>query len=323
MTGEDGHVPGRRRFGWYRPKPQSGMDLHIMARPLDEEHWREFRQYTRVIEKVRPFIIDYLALSADYRAAVGVGAEIAGTLSLILQEGMISIPAGVDANARAQQLVTNYLGAASAFRDRAASRISRDYGSDSPQAKALKATMSSAYDASFAYRAMYALRNYAQHNELPISYVPINAERAPGGAMVAEVALHLSPSTLAVSHRLNAKLRAELRARADEILELTPLMIEFMLAHQAIMYHILELYYDKLGAMAHYAAALYRTFEVPHDVVPVVWEGDDPKDGPHTQTACFMIGVDEMVRALELRDQLKLLLGPTMFSDLPVPAADF
>src|SRR5688572_27098226 len=132
-------------------------------------------------------MIDYLALAADFESVSGVEEELGGALTGILSEGMISIPAGVDANARAQQLVSNFLGAASAFRDRAASRISRDYGDKSPEAQALKAATSRWFDSSFAYRSMYALRNYAQHHELPISFVPIDADRTPQGEMVARI----------------------------------------------------------------------------------------------------------------------------------------
>ena len=58
--------------------------------------------------------------------------------------------------------------------------------------------------------------------------------------------------------------------------------------------------------MAHYAAAIYRRFEIPHDVIPVIWEGDDPKDGPGTQRRAIMIGFDEMLRAFALREKLNL-----------------
>jgi hypothetical protein len=293
-----------------------------MARPMDEENWIEFRHYTSVVERIRPFVIDYLALSADFSAVAGAEAEIGSALTQVFHHGMISIPVGVDANARAQQLVSNFLGAASAFRDRAASRISKDYGRLSGEAQLLKTTTSRIFDASFAYRSMYALRNFAQHHELPISFVPIDAERTPEGAMVARIALHLYPSTLAASDHVNAKVRAELSRIPQDFLKLAPLLTEFMTAHQAIMVQVLDFYAGGLTAMAQYAAAVYQAFEIPHDVVPVVWEGDDPSGGPHTQNRCIMCGFDEMLRALQLRDELNGMLATTVFHGAPNRSAD-
>lgn len=289
------------------------MDIHILERPLDEENWIEFRQYTQVIEHIRPFLIDYLALSADFQAVTCTEEQIGAELTRTLDGGMISIPAGVDANARAQQLVSNFLSAASAFRDRAASRVSRKWGHDSSEGRSLKAKTSQLFDSSFAYRLMYALRNYAQHHELPISLVPINAERCADGSMIARVSLHLHPMALAESDRLSSKIRAELHAVPASFLHLMPLLTEFMIAHQSLMAIVLGFFSTPLEEMAHYAAAVYRTFEVPHDAVPVVWEGDDPAEGPHTQERFIPRGFDEMVRAFRLRDELRSALANASF----------
>jgi hypothetical protein len=43
------HLSGQRRFGWYRPKPGAEMDVSIIARPLEEDNWVEFRRLTRVV----------------------------------------------------------------------------------------------------------------------------------------------------------------------------------------------------------------------------------------------------------------------------------
>lgn len=307
------HVPGHRRFGWYRPRPQGGLDLHIIARPLDEDNWTEFREHTRVVEFIRPYIIDYLALVSDFEAVTGVEVEVSAALTDVLAQVMITVVTGVEANARAQQLASNFLSAASAFRDRAASRLSRQFGSVSAETQALKAATSRLFDRSFAYRALYALRNYAQHHEVPVSLVPISANRSAEGAMICQIGLHLDPRTLAASGKINAKLHAELTAIGARQLALLPLLDEFMAAHQEIMAEVLRIYSTDLAEMAHYAAALYRTFEIPHDVVPVVWEGDDPAAGPETQKRCIMCGFDEMLRAFALRDQLQAAIVSTTY----------
>jgi hypothetical protein len=315
MMAETGHLPGRRRFGWYLPKPHGGLDLHIVAKPIDEENWNEFRAYTRPVELIRPFMIDYYALASDFAAAASVEAEVGAVLTGLIADSAISIPASVDANARAQQLVSDFLGAASAFRDRAASRLSRQFGSAAGETLILKAATSRLFDKSFAYRVMYALRNYAQHHEVPISLVPINAERGPDGTMKCRIALHLDPAKLITTGKVSAKFRAELAALQDKKLALGPLIEEFMTAHQEVMIELLNIYSVSLSDLAHYAAAFYRTFEVPHDAVPVIWEGDDPKDGPHTQRRCIMCGFDEMMRALALRVELAGLTSQATYRD--------
>lgn len=311
------YLPGRLRFGWYRPMPQGAFDIHIVDRVLDEENWTEFCAMTRVVEWLRPFMIDFLALQSDFDSAFAVEDEVGAILTGVLAQSMISIPVGVEANARAQQLVGNFLGAASAFRDRAATRLSREFGRDSPESRALKSETSRMFDASFAYRSMYALRNYAQHHEVPISFVPINAARSADGTMTCQIALHLDPAALITSGITNANLRAELAKIDGKLLMLRDLLAEFMTAHRSIMATILDIYETGLGQMAHYAAALHRILEIPADVVPVVWEGCDPAEGPQSQERCFMCGFDEMSRAFELRFELKAKLAGAVFHNSP------
>ncbi|RSU72087.1 hypothetical protein BRX37_19935 [Sphingomonas sp. S-NIH.Pt3_0716] len=280
------------------------MDIKIDHRAIDGAIWTEFRRYTRVVELLRPYMVDYLALRADFAAVQTAEAEIGEALSAQLSVLMIAIPAGVDANANAQRRVGNFLGAASAFRDRSKTRLSKDFGKDSTQEAAFKAATSHWFDTSFAYRCLYQLRNFAQHHELPISFVPITADRGGDGQMTARVRLQLFPATLAASDLVNKKVRAELAALPSDPLDLSELAVGYMDALDGLMALVLGLYAPQLEEMAHYAAALYRKFEVPHDAVPVIWEGDHPSGGPGSQRRAIMMGFDEMLRAFELRERL-------------------
>lgn len=300
------HLPGRRRFGWYRPKPNGVMDHSIIARPLEEDNWVEFRRYTRVVEYLRPYMVDYLALAADFEAVERAELEIGEALSRQFEVGLIAIPAGVDANANAQRRVGNFLGAASAFRDRAKTRLLAEFGKESAEAWAFEAATNHWFDTSLAYRCLCQLRNYAQHHELPISFVPISAVRGPDGSMTARIGLQLYPATLAASSRINKKVMTELKALGTDPLNLSVFAAEYMKAHSGLMALVLGLYAPRLEEMAHYAAAIYRLFEIPHDVVPVIWEGDDPEAFPSSQRRAIMMGFDEMLRAFALRERLSL-----------------
>lgn len=109
------HLPGRRRFGWYLPKPDGRLDLKIDHVPIDETIWTEFRRYTRVVEVLRPYMVDYRALCGDADDVPAAGTDIGSLLSRQLVTGLTNTLAGVDANAIAQRRVGNFLSAASAF----------------------------------------------------------------------------------------------------------------------------------------------------------------------------------------------------------------
>jgi hypothetical protein len=303
------HLPGRRRFGWYRPTGGAKFDLQIFRDPLDEATWTEFRELTRVVEWLRPYIVDWLALTADFDTLTAAEEEIAADLSDMLLTGMITTIAGVDANAKAQRRLSNFLGAASAFRDRASTRLAGEFGKGSDECAAFLAATRHWFDTSFAYRTFYQLRNYAQHHELPVSFVPIDATREPGGAMTARIALQLFPAKLAESDRISAKVRRELRALPDTPLDAVALATDYMRAMRGLMALLLGFYVTRLLDMAEYGAALYRTLEIPHDAVPVVWEGDHPSGGPSSQTRAIMMGFDELERALRLREALHANAG--------------
>jgi hypothetical protein len=295
----------QRRFGWYRPKPDGKLDIQIFDRALDDEDWEEFLKFTKAASDFRPFMIDHIALKTDFEAVSSVNVKLANELSILIQGRMVSMPEGIEAQAEVQRLLTNFLGTASAFRDRAVTRLRRRFGKESKEALLLKAKMSELFDRSFEYRALYALRNHAQHHENPISMVPINANRDAQGKMVAEVSLQLDPRTLAANPDINAKVRTELKAMGDELIDLLPVISEFMIAHDEIMLSIIEMHMQGLTEMAYYAATLYRVLNIPMDVVPVVWEGSDPQSGPQTQDRCFMCGFDELAKIAGLAASLR------------------
>jgi hypothetical protein len=284
------------------------MDVHILDQPLNEENWEEFCHYTKVVGDLRPFVIDYLALQADFAAVSSAAASASGEMTAAFVHGIVSVSAGIETQAKAQRAVSNYLGAASALRDRAATRLARRHGADSVEAQSLKNKLSELFDKSFAYRVLYALRNHAQHHENPISLVPIDAKRDSTEQMVATVSLRLDPQVLAGNLKLSRKVREELRELSCPDLELQALIAEHMDAHAEIMLTLLELEVGRLVEMAQYAAALHRVLEIPEGVVAVIWEGGDPSLGPQSQKRCLMCGFDELQRVVQLLTELRAIV---------------
>jgi hypothetical protein len=65
----------------------------------------------------------------------------------------------------------NYLASVRTYLDYTETRIKRRYGEESERWRGFKRQCSDAYDASFSYRFLYRLRNYAQHCGLPINRI--------------------------------------------------------------------------------------------------------------------------------------------------------
>src|SRR5947209_7782627 len=161
-----------RKFGWFIPKPDGSVDLGVRSPSLSAEHWTEFEQLVAIIAELRPFVIDYLSLEGDYTALASVEEEIAAYLGGMPNTFSFGGLQQTVVLAKAHGALSNFLASASAFRDRADTRLRERYGPNSPQAKQLKAAISGAYDASFAYRLLYTLRNYGQHHDSPLSKIP-------------------------------------------------------------------------------------------------------------------------------------------------------
>jgi hypothetical protein len=75
--------------------------------------------------------------------------------------------------------VQNFLASFRTYLDHHETRIKRRYGEESQQTRNWKSYCSDAYDGSFAYRFLYALRNYSQHCGLPISSIQMTDQLSP------------------------------------------------------------------------------------------------------------------------------------------------
>ena len=170
----DGAPPAAKRFGWYVPQDDGTLDLAFQDGEFSDESWQELRKVVAIIPNLRPIVIDFLALEQDFQALVCIESAIARSIER-LPNPIGVVPAILTpAYAQAQRHISNFLGAASAFRDRAKARLAEMHGSNSDYSENLKVAISAAYDESRAYRILYNLRNYAQHHASPVSIMPIS-----------------------------------------------------------------------------------------------------------------------------------------------------
>ena len=307
-AGDAAPAPPMRRLGWFTPQPDGNLGITVQAHVLTEKEWAEFEKYAGVVNDMRAFMIDYLALVADYEAFVAVDDEIAADASLAINARFLDTPALVRAQAKAQRSVSNFLSAGSAFRDRAQKRLSGRGARAIPSPAALKARISEIYDASIDYRVTYILRNHAQHHENPISMCPIEGARADDGKIAARMRMGLDPQVLAADKKLPAAKRAELLT-LDAQLPMAGIIERTMADFSRIMLFVLEANRQRLIEMAQYAAALFRAFEIPHNAKPVIFNGFDPTKGPPTTENCYLFGLDELTVCVEMLDRLGREVG--------------
>jgi hypothetical protein len=316
VTDSRGRFPGNevvmeretteRRFGWILPKPHGHMDVTVMEHVLSQGEWKEFDRYTRVIEDLRPPMVDFLALKADYHAAAAVAEDGAASLDARFITGWIDMSTAVDAHANAQRHVGNFLSSASAFRDRTAARLINGAG-DNKALDAFKRECSNIYDVSFGYRVLYNLRNHAQHFAPPIAIIPITGERTSTGLMAVRIELFLRPEILAQNAKLQSAVRNELAQLGEQRLPLKPLLDQYWDDHQRLMFFLIRSESTRLDEMASYAAHLYQAYKIPHEAIPVLWEGGDPSTGPESQHGAIPFRFDELERYLALRENLSRL----------------
>lgn len=177
------------------------------------------------------------------------------------------------AMALAQGVLSNFLAATTCLKDRGATRIRERYGEDSLELAKFGAAQRDAYDASFAYRLFYNLRNYAQHHDLPISTIPIEAKRNEAGELKATVKLVLRPQELLTSSRIQKSFRDKELVHLTADLDLLPLAKEVFDLHGAIVKVVIDLHADRLIEMQGYACVIFTKAGMPQGAIPVIWEG--------------------------------------------------
>lgn len=277
------------RFGWYLVNEKKTLDFSIMHRAMTRGDYDEFRKFTKVVEDLRPFNIDFMALKADGQAVEAVKPSIEGSFNEMLANGFVEIPRSVAVHAEAQRVVSNFLSSASAFRDRSATRLTRRHGKQhGSDVERLNLFISRIYDRSFTYRLLHALRNHAQHHENPLSLVKTDAVRSNDGNLLATVDLQVNTSMLIANKKINATFRGELSRRVDDKIDLIPLIQENMREHSAIFAFILERHKLRIQEMIYYGLAIYNLVDPPPGAFPCVFDGPEPG-------RIMMMGFDEMM----------------------------
>jgi hypothetical protein len=270
--------------------------------PLSTEIWAEFEELIAVIAELRPFVIDYLSLETNYTALAHIERDIAASVESLPNTFGFAGVQQILVLTQAQGALSTFLAGASAFRDRAGTRLRERYGPDSIHSKQLEAAIRSAYDASFAYRLLYNLRNYAQHHDSPLSVIPMHGERQISGEIAFTVSLVLKPKEMLRSNKIQKSFRPELSRESDEI-QLVPLVKEYFRLHSAIMKAVIGMHVPRLIELQRYGQFVLTKTGLPPGAVPVIWEGEDPRRPLHFCHFSF----DEFAFVQQLHNRLSEL----------------
>jgi hypothetical protein len=290
-----------RRFGYYLVRDDGKMDIGRDAQPLSDDAWNDFNRFVTVATDIRPFAIDYLSLQNDFEVVFGLISKITGEVA---EQTNPLANLGVNhlrTMATAQGAISNFLSSASSFRERARTRLRTAYGSDSPEVKQFKATESAAYDGWFAYRLLYNLRNYGQHHDMPLSFVPVSARRGADGKFAATANLFIDPSEILESDLIQKKFRENELVELTEQLELMPMVEQYMHLHGLLLNYIVSIHLPRLIQMQEYEALLVAKTHIPAGAIPMIYEENEKGEIGRFRHFSF----DELVFLRELGSSIR------------------
>lgn len=291
-----------KKLGWYIPRPDGKVDWRVFG-TISSEGWKEFQEATSVISDLRPFLIDYMSLRENCRALEEIEPNVANDFENapnVFAFGGVEVTLAL---AKAQNALSNFLSAASSFRDRACTRLRERFGSTSPEVKGFAEEITAAYDGSSVYRLLYNLRNYGVHHDSPLSLIPVRGVRQASDAVKFNVSLVLCPAEMLRSEKIQKSARAELGRQPDQI-PLLPLAKEYFVLHGSLMKGIIDLHLPRLTEYQEYGRALLTKLAPPKGAMPMIWEGEDPRRQGH----CHQFGFDEFAFLQQLHAQLS---GPS------------
>lgn len=292
-----------RHFGWMVPKDDGTFDTGFHAIAFGDDLWEEYNRIVQVAPDLRPAMIDFRSLQGDYEELSAIEDVIRQRIDGMPNQFSLGGAHLIESHSFAQRALSNFLGSASAFRDRELCRLSERHGKFSEQYLAFKRATNEQFDNSFAYRLFCYLRNFAQHRNSPISIIPVNAKRDDAGIMRCDVLLKLDRGDVLSGEKLPARLRAELNGHAEGQYDLVSLAHEYMSCVEALMKVVIDQEADRLIEMAHYAKAVLKAHPLPEGAIPLIWDGELPGPGERNTTVHYF-SFDELELILRLRHHL-------------------
>lgn len=197
----------------------------VVLRPLTESEWTDAVTALRVLAGFDTRERVYQVLSANFEGFFGLVFEIAAAYAKREVRSELQVDV---IRAEIDRHLLNFLMSMRLYLDHTDHALVHRFGNASSQHAAFKSACSGAYDGCFAYRFLYRLRNFAQHQGLPVgSFIlsdSVTGEDEEGHSVMLKqgekrvyLSLRASPKTLAREYDGWSKVRNELEAMTDDI----------------------------------------------------------------------------------------------------------
>jgi hypothetical protein len=265
-------------LGWYLPMPDGQTQIGLRPERFSAAEIDAYNQVVAVIGDLRPILVDYLALEADFEALTFTGKELAALFDN--PAGAITI-AGIDmvlAQTRVQRNLSNFLTAAKTFVERTQMRLGHnEAGAARPSAvwQRFVSLEKAVFEKSPGARILRLLGRYMRHFEAPVTIAPMTA--AEGAAL--DFRLILDADALIRFDGLDGRLKAELLSLRDRRLDVLALADGFMAAHQSLMLSLIHDRASDLFALEQFEATITEQCSPPKGAIPIIWEGQHPQGG--------------------------------------------
>lgn len=308
MTQEEKIV---RYLGYLLPKDGGYVNGMRYVQPMKDEQYAEFEKIIRVSSELRPFVIDFMGLEENFCVFDRIPAEFKSGIEALTNPMIEGALGGARRLIIAQNALSNFLYSTSAFRDRSQTRLRELYGENSQQYKALDDAISAAYDEAFEYRLLYNLRNYAQHHDIPLSLVPVQANlNQQTNKIEALVSVVLAPDKLVSNPKVQKQFQTKELSGLTEDIDLSACAKVFFRLHARLLKTIINMQAARIDEMSAYRDAVTRVLKLPPGAFPVIWEGDMPlHDGAIANSRFTHFSFDELNLLLVLYEHLERLTG--------------
>jgi hypothetical protein len=291
-------LPADAHLGWIVAGAEANShDIGFMDQTLSEEEWQEFQNICHILPQLRPRIVDFISAEKEAHALFNSPTEFSEELRNVSHPMLIGGLHATLGLAHIQTALTNYLGAASALIYRAERYISKNFGGKkSAQFEDFKALQTQEYDSVFAYRLFRNMRNYAQHSELPISFMQLSGEMHEGKMIYVTDKIGFERNELLqalMEEKAQKTFRQELAASTETFYSMVELAAADLKSLGRLFNRLCSYHASQISDMAHYAAAVHRIIERQGfpNATPVIFAG---RPIPGTQAKPHLFSFDEM-----------------------------
>lgn len=267
----------RQRFGYVVFTAPDTFDARVW-RDATAENLAELEELTAVLFEVQPMMFamevversfnELLVAVEDHNEELRVAPR--ATLALTHVEGFISI----------SHRITNFLAAVSAFLGTCETQLGRQHGKGSAEFQTWDKKKKGLHAKYFEYRFVYALRNFGQHANLPLSELKSSANAEPDGrAMLVSTGVLLNrDKLLADSHDWPPKLITEIQSLQAEF-DLMPLVEVYLNCIRRLCLDAITIKAARLLELGRYLGVVMKSLHVPEGGLPVVFLGEDVAPG--------------------------------------------